>query len=122
MKVLYTYKTKTNPVYIEGSNNSQRVLIVFQDGSDLFVYYADDYLRHTYLNKIIKSNLLSEVLHMDNLVRIESDEQFNSYIEWIENNYNYNGIHIDEKITGHDLGGAVLVDINGNPIIVGKGE
>ena len=58
MKVLYTYKTKTNPIYIEGSNNSQRILIVFQDGTDLFVYYVDDYLRHTYLNRIIKSNLL----------------------------------------------------------------
>ena len=59
---------------------------------------------------------------MNNLVRIESDEQFNTYIKWIENNYNYNGIHINEKITGHDLGGAVLVDLNGNPLIQGEGE
>lgn len=122
MKVLYTYKTKTPPIYIEGSNNTQRVLILFQDGSNLFVYYADDYLRHTYLNRVSKNSLLSEVLHMNNLVRIESDEQFNTYIKWIENNYNYNGIHINEKITGHDLGGAVLVDLNGNPLIQGEGE
>ena len=54
MKVLYTYKTKTPPIYIEGSNNTQRVLILFQDGSNLFVYYADDYLRHTYLNRVSK--------------------------------------------------------------------
>lgn len=122
MKVLYTYKTKTPPIYIEGSNNTQRVLILFQDGSNLFVYYADDYLRHTYLNRVSKNSLLSEVLHMNNLVRIESDEQFNTYIKWIENNYNYNGIHINEKITGHDLGGAVLVDLDGNPLIQGEGE
>ena len=63
MKVLYTYKTKTPPIYIEGSNNTQRVLILFQDGSNLFVYYADDYLRHTYLNRVSKNSLLSEVLH-----------------------------------------------------------
>lgn len=122
MKVIYTYKSKTNPIYIEGSNNTQRVLIVFQDGMDLFVYYSDDYLRHVYLNKVIKSHTLSEVLHMDHLVRIESDDQFNSYINWIKNNYNYDGVHIDEKINGHDLGGSVLVDEQGNTLIKGKSD
>ena len=31
MKILYTYKEGTEPIYVNGSNGVQRVLIVFKD-------------------------------------------------------------------------------------------
>lgn len=111
MKVIYTYKEKTEPIYIEGSNGVQRVLIVFKDDGRTFVYYCDDYIRQTFLNEIISTSLLGFTIN--NFKRIESDEQFNRYIQYISDNYNYSGEHIEEKIDGHDQGGAV-VDTRGS--------
>lgn len=120
---MYTYKNGTDPVFIAGSESMPlRVLITFYDQGNFYVYYVSDYLRNCYLNLVEKTSILPEELHIDHLKRIESDEVFDSYIRWIENNYNYNGVHIGEKITGHDLGGAVLVDSKGNPLIKGESE
>lgn len=117
MKVLYSYTEKRDPVYISDSNGVQRVLLIFQDSGKIYVYFCDDYLRHTYLNRLIKTQLGSEPIYNKNLVRIESDEEFYFYLNWIESNYNYNGKHVEEKISGHDIGGPVLVDHLGNTLI-----
>lgn len=116
MKIIYTYKEKTNPLYILGGAGVQRVLLSFIDNGDMYVYFCDDYLRHTYLNKIINKNL-ADVYFSSNLARIESDTEFYFYLALIERNYNYNGKHVTEKITGHDQGGAVLIDTNGQPLL-----
>lgn len=116
MKILYTYKSQNDPLFISGGLGVQRVLLSFIDNGNMFVYFCDDYLRHTYLNQVINKNL-NDVYTLSNLKRIETDEQFYYYLNLIEKSYNYNGKHLDEKIDGHDLGGAVLVDHNGNTLI-----
>ena len=45
MKILYTYKEGTEPIYVNGSNGVQRVLIVFKDDNRTYVYYCDDALQ-----------------------------------------------------------------------------
>lgn len=117
MKPIYSYTKGKTPIYLDKINGVQRILLIFQDSGRLYVYYCDDYLRHTYLNRINKSSLNSEPITIKDLVRIDSDEEFYFYTKWIENNYNYNGVHVEEKIDGHDLGGAVLIDSNGQPLI-----
>ena len=116
MKILYSYAEGKSPVYIEGSNGLQRLLLSFTEGNDTFVYFCDDYLRHTYLNKVINTSL-SNIYATVNFKKIESDTEFYFYLNYITNNYNYDGSHIEEKISGHDQGGAVLVDLDGKPLI-----
>ena len=109
MKVLYSYTNNAKIISIKESNGVQRVLLVFKDNNDSFVYFCDDYLRTTYLNKIINPTL-AEPFCISNFKRIDTDEEFFHYTKLIENSYNYNGVHLEEKITGHDQGGAVLID------------
>ena len=106
MKILYTYKEGTEPIYVNGSNGVQRVLIVFKDDNRTYVYYCDDYLRQMFLNEIISTYLMG--FDLANFRRIDNDEQFNRYLQYITDNYNYSGQHIGEKIDGHDQGGAVV--------------
>lgn len=117
MKVLYTYTNGKDPLVIKNSNGVQRILIIFQDSQKTFVYFCDDYLRHTYLNCLKKKFSPTEPITLDDLGRIESDQEFYFYTAWVEQNYNYNGVHVEDKITGHDQGGAVLIDHLGNPLI-----
>lgn len=116
MKIIYSYKVGTAPLYISDGVGVQRVLLSFTDNNNIFVYFCDDYLRHTYLNKVI-STKSSNLYSLSNLVRIETDEEFYYYLNLIEKNYNYNGKHVEEKIDGHDQGGSVLIDHLGNPLI-----
>lgn len=116
MKVIYAYKENKQPIYIKDSKGVQRVLVVFTDSSDTYVYYVDDYLRNTYLNKIIDTKAVN-VFDILNFTKIESDEQFYSYQSWITRNFNYDGKHVNEVITGHDQGGAILVDMLGNKLL-----
>lgn len=106
MKILYTYVEGMDPIYIEGTNQTQRVLIVFTDNDKRYVYYCNDATSQVFLNEIISSTLLGFTL--SNFKRIEDDEQFNNYIQHIRNNYNYSGEHLEAKIDGHDRGGLVL--------------
>lgn len=116
MKVTYSYKEGTQPLYISDSNGVQRILLTFKDNNNTYVYFCDDYLRHTYLNKIINTSL-SDIYSNSNFSRIETDEEFYYYLSLIEKRYNYNGKHIEEKIDGHDLGGAVLIGVDGKPLL-----
>lgn len=116
MKIIYSYKEGTQPLYISDGNGVQRVLLSFKDNNNIYVYFCDDYLRHTYLNKVINMNV-SNIYANSNFSRIEQDEEFYYYISLIEKNYNYNGKHIEEKIDGHDQGGAVLIGLDGKPLL-----
>lgn len=107
MKVVYTYTEGTEPLYINGSSGVQRVLIVFKDEGKTFVYYCDDYTRKMYLNEIL-STRLAIGFSLDNFKKIEDEEQFDRYIDYIQNNYNYSGSHIHEVVDGHDQGGAIV--------------
>ena len=109
MKILYSYKEGTTPKFIDNSQGVQRVLLSFIDDGVVYVYFCDDYYRNTYLNVVLDPKLPSPY-SLDNFKRIEEDSVFYHYTAYIENNYNYNGKHIEEKIAGHDLGGAVLIN------------
>lgn len=111
MNVVYTYKDGTEPIYIEKSEGTQRVLIVFKDDDRTFVYYCDDYTRQVFLNEIISTSMLGFTI--ENFKRIDNDEQFDRYLKFIDDNYNYSGKHIGERIDGHSQGGAV-VDTRGH--------
>lgn len=116
MKVIYSYKEGTQPLYVNGSNGVQRVLVTFKDNNNIYVYFCDDYLRHTYLNKVINPGA-SDIYSNSNFIRIESDEEFYHYLSLIEKNYNYNGKYVEEKIDGHDQGGHVLIGLDGKPLL-----
>ena len=114
MKILYSYTEGIDPIYLDKINGVQRVLLMFQDSGKTYVYFCDDYLRHTYLNIVLD---FTTPLCTKKLGRVEDDKEFYYYLKYIESNYNYNGVHVEEKITGHDQGGHVLIDLQGNPII-----
>lgn len=114
MKIIYSYKEGTQPLYVSDSNGVQRILLTFKDNNNVYVYFCDDYLRHTYLNKVTNPSL---AYSNSNFSRIDSDEEFYHYLSIIEKNYNYNGKHLEEKIDGHDQGGAVLIGLDGKPLL-----
>lgn len=116
MKVIYTYKEGTTPVFVTGGAGVQRVLVTFKDNGNFYVYFCDDYLRNTYLNRII-SITVDDIYSNSNFERIQSDEEFYYYVSQIEKLYNYNSIHKGEEISGHDQGGAVLVGLDGKPLL-----
>lgn len=103
MKILYTYSKNSTPVYINGGAGNIRLLILFEDNSDQFVYYCDDYNSKSYINKIINPKA-SDKFNLNNFKKIENDDQFSIYDQIITNLYNYNGYHKGEKIDGHDIG------------------
>lgn len=111
MKVIYAYKEGMEPIYIKNSKGTQRILIVFQDQAHCFVHFADDYLRHTYLNRLINPMAADRFVN-ENLARIETDAEFYHYLGWINDNYNYSGLHMEEKLDGADVGGPIL-DLRG---------
>ena len=120
MKIYYEATNQKDPLYLENSNNRCRVLLVFYDQGNLYVYYTDELLRCIFLNRVIKVSVLDEALSLDHCKYIESDEEWSYYNTFIENNYNFNGLHQDENIDAHKYGGAVLVDLDGNPLIQGQ--
>lgn len=107
MKILYTYSKNSTPIYINGGAGTIRLLILFEDNSEQFVYYCDDYNSKSYINKIINPNS-SDKFNLNNFKKIDDDSQFYTYDNMITNLYNYNGYHKEEKIDGHDLGPSSL--------------
>lgn len=97
MKILYTYTNNVDPIYIDTTD--QKVLICFQDSGDNFIYYANDYTHMCYINRVVNINLQNWAT-ADNLEVIENDAQFDKYVSYINANYNYQGLHVTEKIDG----------------------
>lgn len=106
MKILYTYKTNTDPIFITNVASTAVVLAVFSDDFDEYVYYADLYNSKEYLNKIYNKFAI-EKYSLLNFEVIKEDDQFNTYIKWIKDHYNYNGQHLTEKIDGNDLAPSI---------------
>lgn len=106
MQILYTYKECMDPIFIEGTEGTMRVLLVFREDGDTFVYYCSDVTHQVFINRIISTRLLGFTL--SNFARIEDDEQFQRFQDYIETHYNYNGQHMTDKIDGHDRGGLVV--------------
>lgn len=111
MKVVYSYKEGMQPLYVDNSKGVQRVLIVLKHNHKTYVYYCDDYLRTMYLNEVIDSTSYLG-FSLENFKKIDLDEEYYSVLQFISNNYNYSGEHVEETISGHDQGGAVL-DLRG---------
>lgn len=107
MKILYTYSKNSTPIYINGGAGVIRLLILFEDDSNQFVYYCDDYNSKSYINQIINP-LASDKFNLTNFKKIENDAQFYTYDKMITDLYNYTGYHKDEKIDGHDIGPSGL--------------
>ena len=120
MKIYYEATNQKDPLYLENSNNRCRVLLVFYDQGNLYVYYTDEVSRSVYINRIEKTSILDEALSLNHCKYIESDEEWSYYNNFIQDNYNFNGLHKDENIDAHKYGGAVLVDLEGNSLIHGK--
>ena len=102
MQVLYTYTNGTTPVYITEGAGVIRLLVLFKDQGDEFVYYCDDYLSKTFINRV-KNPLAKDKFNVNNFEAIASDDQFNTYVKFIDNLYNYAGLHKGEQIQGNDI-------------------
>lgn len=100
MKVVYSY-VNGNPIqYIPTGVGHQRILLWFEDGMDWYVFFCDDTLSKVYLHRVInKMKPPHEVFSMFNLETIEQ-EPFDKYMEWINDNYNYQGLHKGEQVDG----------------------
>ena len=95
MKILYSYKTGEQEFFLPNTKENQKALLWFEDDGDWFLYYADSAVCQSFINRIVNrtyknTNLL---FNLDNLETIKDDEQFDRYHNWIQANYNYNGIH-----------------------------
>ena len=99
MKVLYSYTGNNERVIVKNAINAH-VLLVIKDSSNYYVYYAEEYAAKVYLNKIRDMGFKPNPFDLLNFIKIELDEEFFYYLNFIEKNYNYNGKHIEEKVTG----------------------
>lgn len=96
MKVIYIKIQTADDVFIGGSQGNQRLLVWFEDNLDWYVYYCCDLTSQTYINRIINKMLTRDLLFsLDNFERIEDDEQFKKYSEWVNNKVNFAGLHKD---------------------------
>lgn len=100
MKAIYAYKEGYPIQYIPTGGGHQRILIWFEDGMDWYVFFCDDLLSKVYIHRVIdKMKAPSEIFSMFNLETID-EESFIQYEKWITANYNYQGLHVGEKIDG----------------------
>lgn len=102
MKILYSYVKGNEIFYIPKTKQNVRVLLWFEDDGNWYLYYADDMSSQSFINRIINKTFknTTQLFDFDNLEIIESEDQFNTYFKWIQDNYNYNGIHkgIEEDV------------------------
>lgn len=99
MKVLYNASTDPREIPVSTGGGFQKVLVWFEDQGDWFVYYCDTFVSQAYINRIVnKFETSAEKLFSGFNFETISDEQFDVYEEWINNNFNYQGLHKDEKL------------------------
>lgn len=100
MKVLYSYTGKNQIVYVPTGGGHQRVLLWFEDNGDWYVHFCDDLRSMVYIHRIVnKLAPPSEIFSGFNMTTL-SEEEYDKYELWIRNNYNYQGLHKDEKVDG----------------------
>ena len=100
MKALYTYTGKNEIVYIPAGGGHQRLLVWFEDNGDWFVYFCDDLRSMTYIHRIINKMKPSPDIFSGFNLEVLTTEEYDKYEKWIRDNYNYQGLHKDEKIDG----------------------
>lgn len=102
MKLVY-FDSDNNQDYRFRDNPYCKVRIVFKDDNDTFIYYSDDLAKTTYINKVRDTNLKPDIFSIDNLDVISSDEQYYTYVKWIDSISNFQDQHQGEKIDGNIL-------------------
>lgn len=100
MKAIYTYTGKNEIIFIPTGGEYQRVLIWFEDGNDWFIYFCDDLRSTAYIHRIVNKMLPSPDIFSGFNLEVISNEQHIKYEEWINNLYNYQGLHKGEKVDG----------------------
>ncbi len=99
MKILYNASTDSRVIPISTGGGFQHVLVWFENDNDWFVYFVDTNTSQAYIHKIInKLETSSEKLFSGfNMVTL-TDEEFDYCEKWINDNFNYQGLHKDEQI------------------------
>lgn len=106
MNILYNASTDHREIQVSTGAGFQKVLAWFEDQGDWFVYYCDTNASQAYINRIVnKFEITSERLFSGLNFEVIPDDQFDVYEKWINNNFNYQGLHKDEKLdkTATDL-------------------
>ena len=99
MKVLYNASTDPREIPVSTGNKKKKVLVWFEDQGDWFVYYCDTNVSQAYINRIVnKFEISAEKLFSGLNFETIPDEQFDVYEKWINDNFNYQGLHKDEKL------------------------
>lgn len=99
MNILYNASTDSREIQVSTGAGFQKVLVWFEDQGDWFVYYCDTNVSQVYINRIvnkfaISSDLLFSGLNFETI----PNDQFEVYEKWINNTFNYQGLHKDEKL------------------------
>lgn len=99
MKILYNLSTDRRPIPISTGDGNQYVLVWFEDDQDWFVYFCDTERSETYIHRIVNkfATTPAELFSGLNMETIP-DEQYTEYEKWINNTFNYQGLHSDEKL------------------------
>lgn len=98
MKILYSYISGIDPIFFK---EGFRVLMTFKDDDDTFVFFADDSNSSASIARVKSTRFAG--YSMDNMEAIENDEQFNTYIDWCQKNYNYTGRYMNGELIGNDI-------------------
>lgn len=96
MKVIFYDTNENMDIYIE-DNPYCKIRIIFQEDSDQYVYYSDDANCKTYINKVNNVNHKPHPYRLSNMSVI-SDEAYDYFEKWIQENTNFQGIKKDEII------------------------
>lgn len=99
MKILYNASTDSRVIPVSTGAGFQQVLVWFEDQGDWFVYYCDTNVSQAYINRIVnKFETSAEKLFSGLNFETIPDEQFDVYEAWINDTFNYQGLHKDEKL------------------------
>lgn len=99
MKILYNASTDSREIQISTGCGFQKVLVWFEDQGDWFVYYCDTNVSQAYINRIVnKFETSAEKLFSGLNFEVLTEEQFITYEKWINDTFNYQGLHKDEKL------------------------
>jgi hypothetical protein len=99
MRILYNSSSEQVKIPISTGGGYQFVLLWFEDDNDWFVYFCDTNLSKTYIHRIVNKFAVNaaELFSGLNMEQLPED-QFTYYESWINSNFNYQGLHKDEKL------------------------
>lgn len=99
MKILFDSRDHKTTIPIPTGGGHQHVLLWWEDQNDWYIYFVDNNTSQAFIHKIINKlkKDTNELFHSFNL-EVLSEEEFITYTTWIDNNYNFQGLHKDEKL------------------------